>query len=306
MDEPVETPANGVDQLFVGIPASIAKAIIAIQAKVQALEKTAKNDHFKNAYAPLEEVMEAALPLITKHKLGLMQWPVTKDGKHYLHTVLLHETGANLQADIELLLVKQDPQGLGSAITYTRRQTVMAILGLSAKGEDDDGNKASNHLPQPTSEQITQIITICKDLKYPEEEVQKRLRTIKTFDHAVLAISRLERVISGRARALKSGEGSPIEVATDSEPPVEDRHNETYVKKRLAGFGFKDNKTITAFIRATTGKPLLGNCKSAELQLLNEAMDRIESGEESLPPDWRESDQTEEKSKEVTASENKQ
>ena len=35
----------------------------------------------------------------------------------------------------------QDPQKLGSAITYFRRYTLQSLLGLQA--EDDDGNKAS-------------------------------------------------------------------------------------------------------------------------------------------------------------------
>jgi hypothetical protein len=33
----------------------------------------------------------------------------------------------------------QDPQKLGSAITYYRRYTLQSLLGLQA--EDDDGNK---------------------------------------------------------------------------------------------------------------------------------------------------------------------
>ena len=36
---------------------------------------------------------------------------------------------------------KADPQGMGSAVTYARRYSYMAIIGLAA--EDDDGNAAS-------------------------------------------------------------------------------------------------------------------------------------------------------------------
>ena len=41
-------------------------------------------------------------------------------------------------------------QGLGSAITYARRYSLVSMLGLEA--EDDDGNKAVQHKPQPKAE----------------------------------------------------------------------------------------------------------------------------------------------------------
>ncbi|NHW45932.1 ERF family protein [Paenarthrobacter sp. MSM-2-10-13] len=281
MDPGIDSPAV---QLFAEVPKEIAAAIIKLQSTVRALDKSAKNDHFKNTYAPLDEVMDAALPLLTEVKLGLMQWPVTIDGKHYLHTVLLHEDGPSLQADIALLLVKQDPQGLGSAITYTRRQTVMAILGLSAKDEDDDGNKASNHQQPPSPEQIEQIKAMCLDLKYPEEDVQRRLRTIRSFDHANLAITKLETVISMRGQRASSEAATNIDIVTV--PTDDSRGSYKAVESRLKNFGFVDNKTISSFILATTKKPLLGNCKEPELRLINEALDRIESGEEQIPEDW--------------------
>lgn len=284
-----DSSSIGVAQLFTSIPGDIAKALIGIQAEVQALGKTAKNDHFKNTYAPLDEVMDNALPLLSKHKLGLMQWPITVDDKHFLHTVLLHESGSNLQADIELLLVKKDPQGLGSAITYTRRQTVMAILGLSAKDEDDDGNKASNNLPPASAEQLETIIALCRDLKYPPEEVQKRLRSVRTSDHADFAIAKLEQVISGRA---KQAAAKSIDVDDDSKEddsldgsPVDTRDTKDAVSARLTAL-FADNKIIREFIAATTGKPFIGNCKEADFKLLNEKLDRIIAGEESVPDEW--------------------
>lgn len=289
MSEPVGKTDTTVDSLFENIPQDIAKALIGLQGEVQALGKTAKNDHFKNTYAPLDEVMDNALPLLSKHKLGLMQWPVTDQDKHYLRTTLFHESGVSIKGDIELLLVKRDPQGLGSAITYTRRQTVMAILGLSAKDEDDDGNKASNNMQPASPEQIEQITQMCKDLKYPEDAVQRRLRTVKTEEQAVLAIHILEQAVGQRAKKIatdaEAAKKIPVE-AEDQEPA--NRDTEGAVKQRLQSFGFASTKYISAFIMAQTKKPLLGNCGPEELKTLNEVLDRVERGEEKLPGDWLE------------------
>lgn len=290
MIEVTDKTDTSVASLFENIPTEIAKALIELQTEVRALDKSAKNDHFKNTYAPLDEVMDNALPLLSSHSLGLMQWPTTRDDRHYLHTTLFHESGVSIKGDIELLLVKKDPQGLGSAITYTRRQTVMAILGLSAKDEDDDGNKASNHQQPPSPEQIEQIKTMCLDLKYPEEDVQRRLRTIRSFDHANLAITKLESVISMRAQRASSEAVTSIDIA--EVPSDEARGSHKAVENRLKNFGFVDNKIISSFILATTKKPLLGNCREPQLRLINEALDRIEAGEEKLPDDWLKQEQT--------------
>lgn len=297
MSEPVEktdTTVQNASELFQKLPPEIAKALIGLQGEVRALGKTAKNDHFKNTYAPLDEVMDNALPLLSSHQLGLMQWPVTDQDKHYLRTTLFHESGVSITADIELLLVKRDPQGLGSAITYTRRQTVMAILGLSAKDEDDDGNKASNNMQPASPEQIEQIVQMCKDLKYPEDQVQKRVRTVRTEEQAVLAIHILEQAVSQRAKKIaKDAKTVPVTTGED-EPIPPSRDSQQAVAQRLTKFGFRSPKVISDFIRVHTKKPFLKNCGLEELKTLNEVLDRIESGEEQLPEDWIESTPSEE------------
>lgn len=274
------------------IPAEIASAIVKLQAKVKAMEKTAKNDHFKNTYAPLDEVMDKALPLLAEQKLALMQWPITVGQEHFLHTVLLHDSGTSMQSDIKLLLTKQDPQGLGSALTYTRRQTVMSILGLSAKDEDDDGNKASNHLPPPTPEQIEQITMICKDLKYPEDQIAKRLMTVKTFDHALVAIDKLNQVISARAREISAMDNArKLDIAagdasSNDEPPAADDKSTGAIVRRLKALNLKDDATINLFVRANTGKPFLKNCKGDDFEKLSLAIDKVTSGVDKLPDDY--------------------
>jgi len=55
-------------------------------------------------------------------------------------TVFIHESGETLECTIPLFLGKRDMQGLGSAITYARRQGLMAMSGVAP--DDDDGNAA--------------------------------------------------------------------------------------------------------------------------------------------------------------------
>lgn len=54
---------------------------------------------------------------------------------------MLHESGSSVSSTLRLRPSKTDPQGVGSAITYGRRYSLLAMTG--AAPEDDDGNAAS-------------------------------------------------------------------------------------------------------------------------------------------------------------------
>jgi hypothetical protein len=60
----------------------------------------------------------------------------------------MHTSGEYFQAEFEIAPAKNDPQGVGSAITYQKRYALAAVLGLKIQDEDDDGNAASGNTPQ--------------------------------------------------------------------------------------------------------------------------------------------------------------
>ena len=74
-----------------------------------------------------------------------------------VETILAHESGQWIQSELCMPLAKNDPQGVGSAITYGRRYGLAAIVGIVAD-DDDDGNAASlksgnGHVQPPTKNQ---------------------------------------------------------------------------------------------------------------------------------------------------------
>jgi hypothetical protein len=131
----------------------LASALVAAQGEFEAVAKTSDNPFFKSKYASLPDVVKAATPILTKHGLAVTQHVVmgAQDDHDGLMTMLLHESGQFLESTMRLYLLKLDPQGQGSAITYARRYAYMAVLGLVAD-VDDDGNKASS---VPVNEKAT-------------------------------------------------------------------------------------------------------------------------------------------------------
>lgn len=130
----------------------LAPALVALQADLVPVTKSASNPFFKSKYAPLNEVMANVQPLLAKHKLAISQFLTNLNGESAMRTILLHDSGQYIEDVQPLLLVKQDPQSQGSATTYARRYGVMSVLGVVAD-EDDDGNKATqarNAAPKET------------------------------------------------------------------------------------------------------------------------------------------------------------
>ena len=120
----------------------LAPALVALQADLVPVAKSASNPFFKSKYAPLNEVMANVQPLLAKHKLAISQFLTNLNGDSAMRTILLHESGQHIEDVQPLLLVKNDPQSQGSATTYARRYGVMSVLGVVAD-DDDDGNKAT-------------------------------------------------------------------------------------------------------------------------------------------------------------------
>lgn len=132
-----------------------------------------KNPYFKNDYITLDDLLKKVDPVCQKYGLGILQFP-TGVG---LVTLLYHEkSGEYISSYYELLLDNQNPQGVGSALTYAKRQTVQAIFGLSAgKEEDDDGHEASH-----------------EEQKFEEEKpVQGKLTSSSAFQIAKVALQEI-------------------------------------------------------------------------------------------------------------------
>ncbi len=128
------------------------KALVAAQSEAQHANFDKQNPHFKSKYASLSEVIDTARPVLAKHGLAVLQLPGWREDKgHVLCNRVIHESGQWLEEEMVLIPIKNDPQCLGSAITYAKRYSIPGVL-LIASEEDDDGN-ASSHPPQTTSKQ---------------------------------------------------------------------------------------------------------------------------------------------------------
>lgn len=119
----------------------LAAALAKAQGEMKGAVKDAKNPFYKSTYANLESVWHAIGNPISKNGLSIIQTTAETDKGTVLETTLLHLSGQWVSGSILVKPVKNDPPGLGSALTYYRRYALAAIAGVYS--EDDDGNMAS-------------------------------------------------------------------------------------------------------------------------------------------------------------------
>lgn len=133
----------------------VLKALAEVKKEVGKLTKKADNPFFKSKYFDINQLIDQTEPLFEKNGLILLQ-PI-KQG--FVISEIHHiETGEMVSSEIKLPELN-DPQKIGSAITYYRRYSLQSLLGLQA--EDDDGNKASAPVKVLTP---TEKLNACKTL----------------------------------------------------------------------------------------------------------------------------------------------
>lgn len=118
---------------------AIAAALCNFQNEVGKIKKGETNPFFKSKYASLADILDVIQKPLSNNELAFVQFP---EGEHQLTTMLLHTSGEWISATYSMTPAKNDPQGLGSVITYQRRYALGAVLGLNID-DDDDGNAAS-------------------------------------------------------------------------------------------------------------------------------------------------------------------
>jgi hypothetical protein len=126
----------------------ISPALVRAINAIEGVKKGADNPFFKSKYANLESVIEAAHGALEANGLAVMQGPGPMDGNCItLTTRLVHESGEWIETDFSLPAGKMDPQAAGSAITYARRYSLMAMLNMPAV--DDDGEASMPRSTKP-------------------------------------------------------------------------------------------------------------------------------------------------------------
>ena len=105
------------------------------------------NPAFKSKYATLDHILDHIRPILAKHGLALTQSVYSDEGRVGVLTRIVGQDGF---LDLGSITIATKPetnaQQVGGILTYLRRQSIQASLGI-ATDLDDDGNNAASIAP---------------------------------------------------------------------------------------------------------------------------------------------------------------
>lgn len=137
---------------------NITKALVEFHKAVKPIKKDGENPFLKNKYATLDAIISGTGEHLIANGLVCSQFPT---GENKLVTVLMHTSGEFLESTATMTPKENTPQGQGSAITYMRRYSYSAILGLATE-HDDDGHAASKVV---TKEEVKKVDSLFEKAK---------------------------------------------------------------------------------------------------------------------------------------------
>jgi len=117
------------------------EAKLAARTGFKPLLKTGFNPHFKSQYSTLGDIMDACGAALTANGLDISHLMSVANGVTLCTCRLTHIDGEVMESSLPV--ATGTPQQMGSAITYNRRYTLQALLGLEGDPQaEDDGNQA--------------------------------------------------------------------------------------------------------------------------------------------------------------------
>lgn len=117
-------------------------ALMKARNELPLLKNDSVNGQYNHRFISLGALLKEVTPVLNKNRLQLVHLPVVSGQQAGAELLLYHESGQFIKNSL-LLPVKDDhPQACGSAITYARRYSICAILGI-ATDKDDDASSAT-------------------------------------------------------------------------------------------------------------------------------------------------------------------
>lgn len=173
---------------------SIYAALASAQSEIPVIAKESKAVYGK--YADFDSIINVVRPILNKHGLFLMQKATSTDVGVGITTVIYNSAGESIVSD-PLIIPVQGGKGsvaqqCGSVITYAKRYSLCALLGI-ATGDDNDGASISKTM-----------IKVDAVLKAnAEKAAEKGLRSYHTFYQSLTITKRKELCESGLHEQLK-------------------------------------------------------------------------------------------------------
>lgn len=179
---------------------SLYTKLLEIQKLHLALSKDAKNPFFKSKYISLDYIVSTFTPLLDERNLLIVHY--TENKEVVTELIDTEATGSNIKSRFPLI-DSNDPQKLGSCITYAKRYNLSQIFNIITD-RDDDGNWAS-WVEDEVAEEEAEEETVVEPTEWFKDENLTKMsaRTYSSPDDAVKLARTKYKVSKQSANAIR-------------------------------------------------------------------------------------------------------
>ena len=182
-------------------------------------------------YADLADVLTHVRPHLARHGLSITQDVITTPHSVEVASTLLHKSGEYLTFSPLVLPAGGAPQQFGSVITYARRYSLLAALGIASETDDDAAGAAptadSRRAPAPprqsgvrkiTDKQLGKLHAVAKEAGVNDEMLHKAAKRDFSCDSLKELTTKQASELIDRIAALPAKGAEPqAEPATEAE-----------------------------------------------------------------------------------------
>lgn len=158
----------------------LAAALVAALSDVTVIDRgrtatipTKSGGSFSYSYADLGDVVTATRTALAKQGVVALTPVSGREGGLQVTVILIHKAGERMDFEPLHFPASNDPQAVGSTITYYRRYALLAALGV-ATGDDDDGAAAVKAASrQDEGEGAPRPCVVCSKPMTPQQPVTR-------------------------------------------------------------------------------------------------------------------------------------
>ena len=199
------------------------KALAVAQGEITAAEasQTADAGSYTYKYADLAACLEVIRKPLSENELCLIQIPSLLEGEVHLETILGHSSGQSISCSMSMRPDKGGPQAIGAVMTYLRRYSLSAMLGV-AQYDDDAASavKGPEDYDRLTPRDIDELLQKADELfgekaDFVLEQMVTMVFNVKHLadvpaDQLKTALNRLQNTAKREAKKAEDAEKAPV------------------------------------------------------------------------------------------------